>query len=86
LDPGTGEEKWRFTARRRVDSSPVIAGNRVYVGVTDGRLYALDRQTGEEIWEYEAGGAFSASPAIADGRLVIASEDGVVYCFGEKRP
>ena len=28
-----------ITARGRVDSSPVVAGGRVYVGSSDGRLY-----------------------------------------------
>ena len=30
-----------LAARARVDSSPVVAGGRVYVGSGDGRLYVL---------------------------------------------
>ena len=75
---------WSFTAKRMVDSSPVIVGRRVFVGASDGRLYSLDLSSGAEIWRYEAGGGFTGSPAVAAGRLVIASDDGVVYCFGEK--
>ena len=68
----------------RVDSSPVIVGIAVFVGSSDGRLYALDRKTGKKVWEYEAGGDFVASPAVADGRLVIGNTDGTLYCFGSK--
>ena len=34
--------------RARVDSSPAIAGGRVYVGSSDGKLYVLDAATGAE--------------------------------------
>ena len=48
LDPKTGKECGRFATRSRVDSSPVIVGDRVFVGSSDGRLYALDRKTRQE--------------------------------------
>ena len=85
LNPKTGAELWTFTAKQRVDSSPVIVGDRAYVGAADGRIYGLNRNTGEMEWEFEAGGGFTGSPAVVEGKLVIASDDGVVYCFGEKK-
>jgi outer membrane protein assembly factor BamB len=85
LDPKTGTEIWKYEARHRVDSSPVVSGNRVYFGCADGRLIALDMKTGEKVWEYEAGGQFNASPAIGNGRLVIGNTDGTLYCFGAKK-
>ncbi len=42
LDPADGHELWKFATRSRVDSSPVVVGQRVFVGSSDGRLYALD--------------------------------------------
>jgi outer membrane protein assembly factor BamB len=83
FNPLTGEPLWTFAAKGRIDSSPVIAGNRVYVGSADGRVYGIDLETGEERWQFEAGGGFTASPAVAQGRLIIASDDGVIYCFGK---
>ena len=64
-------------------SEPGVAGNRVYVGSGDGRLYVLDLASGKKLWEFEAGSPLSASPAIAEGRLVIGSQDGRIFCFGE---
>lgn len=84
LDPTSGEVKWKFATRKRVDSSPVLVEERVFVGSSDGRLYALDRGTGDKLWEYDAGGDFTASPAVAEERLVISNQDGTVYCFGKK--
>jgi outer membrane protein assembly factor BamB len=65
-----------------VDSSPVIVGNRVFVGSDDGRLYALDLASGRSVWEFRAGSGIKSSPAVGQGRLLIGSSDGAVYCFG----
>jgi outer membrane protein assembly factor BamB len=42
----TGKPLWTFTTRARVDSSPAIAGGRVFVGSNDGRVYGLDLASG----------------------------------------
>ena len=77
-----GKEAWTFTTRARVESSPAIAGGRVFVGSNDGRFYVLNLTNGAKVWEFNAGAALSASPAIANGRIVIGSQDGRLYCFG----
>jgi len=69
LDLQSGEAKWTFPARKRIDSSPVVVESRVWVGSADGRLYALDLASGRKTWDYDAGGDFAASPAIAEYRL-----------------
>ena len=48
IDATTGKAAWTFATRARVDSSPVVAGGRVYVGSSDGRLYVLDAAIGQE--------------------------------------
>lgn len=77
-----GKAVWTFTTRARVESSPAIAGGRVYVGSNDGRFYVLNVASGAKLWEFNAGAPLSASPAIANGRIVIGSQDGRLYCFG----
>lgn len=77
-----GKSAWTFTTRARVESSPAIAGGRVYVGSNDGRFYVLALTTGAKLWEFNAGAPLSASPAIANGKIVIGSQDGRLYCFG----
>ncbi|HJZ81821.1 MAG TPA: PQQ-binding-like beta-propeller repeat protein, partial [Pyrinomonadaceae bacterium] len=77
-----GKGLWTFATNARVESSPAIAGDRVFVGSNDGRLYVLNLDTGAKLWEFNAGAPLSASPAIASGRLVIGSQDGRLYCFG----
>jgi len=77
-----GKGVWTFTTRARVESSPAIAGGRVFVGSNDGRFYVLNLTDGTKLWEFDAGAPLSASPAIANGRIVIGSQDGRLYCFG----
>lgn len=77
-----GKAAWTFATRARVESSPAIAGGRVFVGSNDGRFYVLSLSTGAKLWEFNAGAPLSASPAIANGRIVIGSQDGRLYCFG----
>ena len=80
----TGAPAWQFTARGKVDASPVIAGDRVWIADSTGRLFAIKVSDGKPQFEIELGGGFTGSPAIADDRLVIASRRGVVYCLGKQ--
>ncbi|MCH8149595.1 MAG: PQQ-binding-like beta-propeller repeat protein [Planctomycetes bacterium] len=82
LDRQTGKLLWKFVTKARVESSPVIVGERAFVGSSDGNLYSLSLKTGEKLWHYEAGSPISASPAVAAGCLVVGTEDGLLYCFG----
>lgn len=77
-----GKSLWTFATRARVESSPAIAGGRVFVGSNDGRFYVLNLANGAKLWEFNTGAPLSASPAIANGRVVIGSQDGKLYCFG----
>ncbi len=84
LAADTGQLIWEFAAKSRIDSSPVIVGDRVFVGSDGGILHAVILGTGKPVWKFETGASITASPAVADGCLVIASTDGIVYCFAAK--
>jgi outer membrane protein assembly factor BamB len=77
-----GKGVWTFATKARVESSPAIAGGRVFVGSNDGRFYVLNLGTGAKLWEFDAGAPLSASPAIANHHIIIGSQDGRLYCFG----
>jgi outer membrane protein assembly factor BamB len=84
LDPANGEIKWKLPTRSRIESSPVIAGNRVVAATAAGKLYLIDAATGEVVFENDFGGSFTASPAVANERIIIGNGDGTLYCFGSK--
>ncbi len=53
--------------------SPAVAGDTVYVGSAEGRLYAVATQTGKERWRYQTEEDLSTRPAVVDGLVVVAS-------------
>lgn len=75
---------WKFRTGGRVLSSPVVSGDVVYVGSTDGQLYAIDRATGTERWKFATKGPISSSPAVSGGLVYISSVDGKVYAIDAK--
>ena len=85
LDRQSGKQAWSFTAKKKVDSSPVVAGQRVFVGSSDGNLYVLDLASGTERKHFELGREIAASPAIGDNSLVIGTMEGNIYCIGAKK-
>jgi len=84
LDRETGEPLWTFPTRRKVDSAPLLAGDKVVVASGDGRLRILSVKDGRELWSYDIGRPIYSSPALSDGKLLIGAADGRLYAFGDK--
>jgi outer membrane protein assembly factor BamB len=81
-----GQPAWTFNTKKgRVESSPVVAGGRVYTGTTAGALFVLDVDKGQELQKLQLGKGITASPAVSDGCLVIGTTDGMLYCLGKSK-
>ena len=48
IDLATGKLRWSFATRARVESSPAVAGDRVVVGSSDGKVYVIEVVVGQE--------------------------------------
>ena len=95
LDKETLEEKWHFKTREAmilsapyqgnhpntVETSPVLCGNQVYIGASDGTLYALDAQSGRLQWRHSMGAPLFATIAISGNGLFAVDFGGNVYGF-----
>jgi outer membrane protein assembly factor BamB/signal recognition particle receptor subunit beta len=79
--PDSVNVRWRYQTHGRVQSSPAVAGGRVYVGSGDNHIYALDARTGAVQWRYETDGRVRSSPAFADGRVYVGSSDRHIYAL-----
>ena len=77
----SGKQTWRFSARGRIDSSPVVSKDKVIFGSMDGKLYIISTLTGKELLSYEVGEPISSTPAVVNDRVLVGCEDGLVYCF-----
>jgi len=83
LDAENGTVKWsRPLDGEYSASSPAVADGKVYFGLDNNYVYALDAFTGDIIWSYKTEGAVQSSPAISDGLLFVGSNDGNLYAIG----
>lgn len=79
--PALADVAWKFKTGGRVISSPVVAGDMVFVGSSDGRIYAIDRQGGTQRWVFATKGPVHSSPAYRDGVVFALSVDGNMYAI-----
>jgi outer membrane protein assembly factor BamB len=80
LDAVTGDEVWKAQVGDKVWSTPAIAGDTLYVGSFDRKLYALDVATGEQKWaSFATRGAIVSSPVINSNVIYVGSLDRHIY-------
>jgi outer membrane protein assembly factor BamB len=82
-DADTGREKWRFNSAP-IESSPLLKGNRLFVGSWDHGVYALNANNGKRIWRFEADNQVNTSAAYWKGRIFIATDGGTIYSLSAK--
>src|SRR5882724_4486039 len=68
--------RWKFHTDGMVISSPVVSAGVLYIGSTDGNIYAIDIKSGKQKWKFPAGVRIASSPALAGGLLYFASYSG----------
>ena len=83
LDASTGDELWRFEAGI-VESAPLVAGGRVFVGSWDGNVYALDAGTGQEIWSSSTLERIRGGVAVRQGSVYVGSFDESLYAYSAR--
>lgn len=79
---GTGDvtrthTAWRLARGVPLTSSPVVAGDHVYMVNDGGILSCVDAATGTVVWQHRVPGNYSASPVLANGFIYLQSEEGV---------
>ncbi len=79
----SGTRKWSYRTKRGVISSPYVdmAEGIVYVGSTDGNMYALDATNGYNSWRFRTNGPIISSPVEHKGYVFFGSADGNFYCL-----
>ncbi len=80
--PEEPRRRWSFRADEGgFESTAAIADGTVYIGCTDGNLYAFGLSDGEKRWAFTTELGFTAPIAATDGRVYAADADGKVYCL-----
>lgn len=79
---------WSFKTAGPIgwSSMPVVSRDRktIYVGSSDGFLYALDAVKGVTIWQFDTGASIVSSPVLVGERIVVASSNGSLHALSSK--
>lgn len=94
FDKATGRLRWRFPVGRElaptvpykresatITSSPVIVGDVVYFGASDGYFYALDAREGVLLWKYWFGLPIASTAAVSGNAVIVTTWDGTVHAM-----
>jgi outer membrane protein assembly factor BamB len=72
---------WTVETGDEIRSSPVIDRDSVYIGSTDGKVYALRLRDGKKRWDFDTGNAVEAPPLLLGGRVYVGSLDGMLFAI-----
>lgn len=76
LNPGV---KWRFKTQGAVRGQPILTGQLILVGSTDGKLYALDQENGSVKWSITTGAPITSTPVSTEDRVYFIADNNQVY-------
>lgn len=98
LDRETLELKWQFRTgdaliytvpysrnpAAAIETSPVLAGETVYCGASDGTIYGVSAADGKLVWKHATGAPVFGSVAVSGNTLVATDFGGNVYAFASE--
>jgi outer membrane protein assembly factor BamB len=64
------------------ETSPTLAGGRLYIGTAAGDVFCLDADNGRTIWRYHVGAAVKGAIAHDRGKVFFGAYDGKLYALG----
>ena len=64
-----------------IETSPVLVGNTIYVGASDGTIYGIGKEDGKVVWKHETGAPVFGSVAVSGNALIAVDFGGNVYAF-----
>lgn len=73
--------RWSYRMANRISSSPVIAGQDVFVVDVGGTYAMLEASTGLPLWRNHTLGPVTTSPGVQDSEVIVASSDGKLYAL-----
>lgn len=72
---------WDFLTDDAIIASPIVAGGKVYVGSTGGRLYALDEERGDSVWVFDTKDEIEAPALFLNGIVFQGTLSGDLYAL-----
>jgi outer membrane protein assembly factor BamB len=79
----TLKEVWKV-AIGEIWASPVMAGEYLFVGSSDGAFYSIDSNTGKIVWKLDLGARIESTPCIVENVAYLGNDLGNVYAINIK--
>ena len=70
---------WAFPTGDMIESTVAVVDGTVYLGASNGILYAINAQTGKSKWKYEATDSIKSSPSVKDGIVYFGDSGGIFH-------
>lgn len=84
-EPLRSKGEWIYPGETKtigsVVGNPVLVKDTLYIGSSDGRVYALDAVYGEKKWEFDTGGKIWTTPAVSDGVVYVSNYAKQLYAI-----
>jgi len=82
--------KWKLKLQEHSErayafNNPIVLGDTIYFGSTDGNFYALDIESGYMRWVFKTGGSINSVPTADESKVYVGSNDGKVYALSRDR-
>lgn len=74
-----GEKFWETEAGPFWNTRPLVWAGTVYMGTSEGDLYAVNIYTGEVLWTYRTGEMITSTPINAGAYIIFGTANGWVY-------
>lgn len=78
VDLATLEVDWKFNVGRTVLGAVAVAGEHLYFGSRDGRVYCIGRD-GKPVSTFDAHAPILGSPAVTDAHVYAVADSGTLY-------
>ena len=74
---------WDIKIGRSVFATPVVAGDKIFVGNEEGKFVSMDLKTGKILWEFDTEDIIEGTACIAGSYVIFGSGDGFLYCMNQ---
>jgi outer membrane protein assembly factor BamB len=81
LSAKSGKVEWKRQLPSRLESSPLVIGDTLYIGSDEGTLFALATADGKTRWTYRSGATIKASPSYERGRIYFGNYAGTMFAL-----
>lgn len=82
VEPEPSRLLWRTILGGSCRGAPAVTKDAVYVGATDGKLYAIEKSNGKVKWSFPAGGDVASKPLVVDNTVYVGAGDGKLHAVG----